>query len=184
MKLYFIRHGESVFNKKKRFQGHLPGGLSEEGINQAKAAIEEVQKLDFEVVYSSDLERALETAKIITQEKAPIITDERLREQNFGQFQNQIIEQRMRDELYEHRHQNEPYKGAETDRMIQIRLRSFLEELGSKAFKSVLIVSHNGTIVQAKNAIDPEWNSKKLQNCQIFKADLGQVLAKLPTNDK
>ncbi len=179
MKLYFIRHGESVFNQKKRFQGHLPGGLSDLGKQQAKQASENIKKLDAEIIYSSDLERADQTAQIINLNHLPIVYDQRIRERHYGNYQNQIIKQSMRDELALHKDENKLFNGAETDKMIQIRLKDFLQELKTKNHKSAIIVSHNGTIVQAINAIDPNWNSKKVQNCQIIELDLDQILANI-----
>ena len=89
MRLILTRHGETEENKIGIMQGHLPGKLSAEGIEQAqKLALRlKDEKIDF--IYSSDLARASDTAKEIASfhPHAPIKFVEDLRERNLGEFQ-------------------------------------------------------------------------------------------------
>ena len=59
------RHGESKWNREERQQGHLDSGLSPKGRAQAEAIARRLAALNFVALYSSDLGRAQETAKII-----------------------------------------------------------------------------------------------------------------------
>ena len=86
--IIIIRHGETQWNIKGRWQGHLNSELTDCGVEQAEAAGQGLMNYQFSRIYSSDLGRAVQTADIIseiTQKK--IIFDKRLRERNLGIFQ-------------------------------------------------------------------------------------------------
>ena len=81
--IYFIRHGETDYNKDKRFQGHLNIPLNQKGIVQAKIALDCSKSLRIDKIYCSPLKRAVETAKIINSfHNAQIIKDDRIKEIN------------------------------------------------------------------------------------------------------
>lgn len=63
--LYFIRHGESVMNKDRKFAGQTDTPLTELGRKQARLVANEITNYNFDVIVSSPLIRALETAQII-----------------------------------------------------------------------------------------------------------------------
>ena len=85
MEIYIVRHGETLWNKSKRLQGNRNIDLSEVGRNEARERGKQLENVDFDVIYSSPLNRAYETACIIKGERnIPIIKDDRLREINFG----------------------------------------------------------------------------------------------------
>ena len=67
-RLYFIRHGESQFNIERRFAGRTDTPLTDEGRKQAKKAGQNARKLQIDLIVSSPLSRAYETAKIIAVE--------------------------------------------------------------------------------------------------------------------
>jgi broad specificity phosphatase PhoE len=84
-KFYFVRHGETDWNiKLGKVQGHTDIPLNEIGVKQATGLIEVCKSLDFHRVISSDLSRAHETAKILSENKHPILVDPNLREVNLG----------------------------------------------------------------------------------------------------
>src|SRR3989344_9399934 len=64
MKLYLVRHGQTEYNAMSLHQ-HGDVDLSELGINQAKVLAKRFSKIPVDVIYSSSLKRAKETAKII-----------------------------------------------------------------------------------------------------------------------
>lgn len=85
MELYLIRHGETVWNAKGLLQGKQDIELNEKGKEAAVNYGNKIKNLDFDVIYSSPLNRAYTTAKLICGDKnIQIIKDDRLRELSFG----------------------------------------------------------------------------------------------------
>lgn len=79
--IYLIRHGETVYNAEKRYQGIQDIPLSPEG----RAALRKADIMP-ETVYTSPLSRALDTARILFPQ-ARLIPAQDLREMNFGRFE-------------------------------------------------------------------------------------------------
>lgn len=86
--LIFIRHGETEYNRKKLYFGHLNPGLNELGRKQVIGSRELLKGAEIDVIYSSDLRRCTETSEIINENfSRDIIETENLRELNFGIFE-------------------------------------------------------------------------------------------------
>jgi 2,3-bisphosphoglycerate-dependent phosphoglycerate mutase len=83
-----IRHGETEWNSEGRFQGHLNSVLNRAGLAQAEALGEYLARERFDLLLSSDLGRALQTASAIAMRTGhEIVVEPRLRERNMGIFQ-------------------------------------------------------------------------------------------------
>lgn len=137
MKLILARHGRTIENEQKIIQGHMPGNLTEEGIEQAKKLAKRLQTENIDIIYSSDLKRAVDTAKIIAEpNNTPLILTEQLREGNPGDFQG-----RQTGEVdWENRPAN-----AETQEQVKDRATNFLNKIFQEnKEKTVLFVSHAG----------------------------------------
>jgi broad specificity phosphatase PhoE len=65
--IVLVRHGETDWNRERRFQGHADVPLNEEGRRQARVLAELLASESFAAAYSSPLRRALETAEIIAE---------------------------------------------------------------------------------------------------------------------
>jgi len=63
MRLILIRHGETIENKKRIVQGHTHGTLSKNGIKQTRLVAKRLSDLKIDVIFTSDLRRAINTAK-------------------------------------------------------------------------------------------------------------------------
>jgi broad specificity phosphatase PhoE len=87
MRLWLVRHGETISNRDGRFQGHLDIELSQVGERQAARVAEKLKGVDFDGVYASDLQRAARTAEIITRGRSEVILDPDLREIHYGVLQ-------------------------------------------------------------------------------------------------
>ncbi len=88
MKIYLIRHGETDQNKKKCLQGRCDIELNEYGRELARATARGLQDVDFDMIYTSPLKRAMETADIIRgKRQIPIIIEERIQEISFGDYE-------------------------------------------------------------------------------------------------
>lgn len=178
MKLYIIRHGETDWNKSFRLQGQSDIPLNEYGRELAVITSEALKDVHFDVIYSSPLSRAYETAQIIRRDRqVEIVTDDRLVEISFG-----TDEGRNKDELGEHfsnfffaPDKFVPSEGGETYEMVCKRAESFLldkvEPLRTTD-KAVLIVAH-GTMNKAlmlnlKNIpIRDIWKGEFQKNCCV-----------------
>lgn len=155
-RLYVVRHGETVWNREARIQGHTDSSLTSKGIQQAKTIARLLQKQHFAKIFSSDLSRAYKTAEIIALEKKMTVESTKvLRERFFGRFegiQEQEFKQRLKKQLEKlAKLSGEEQKNfsldpdIETDSSAVSRLLTFLRKI-SLAYqgKQVLIVSHGG----------------------------------------
>ena len=141
MKLIIVRHGETEANILRICQGQTQGKLNDEGIAQARKVAERLKNEIFDAIYSSDLQRALDTTTEIAKfhPYLHINNDKRLRERYFGSFQGQIFPEKMEDFT--------PSDEIETPEAIALRLNDFLTEIFAKhPDDTLLIVSHGFTI--------------------------------------
>ena len=83
-----FRHGETDWNARRLLQGSSDIPLNENGRKQAAAGMNAVENIDFDLAFSSDYIRAVETAKIVLSEKnISVQADARLREWDFGDWE-------------------------------------------------------------------------------------------------
>jgi broad specificity phosphatase PhoE len=89
---YFLRHGQTDWNREGRYQGTSDIALNAVGIAQARAAAAWLARVKLDRVIASPLIRALKTAAIVAEQcPAPIHIDIGLVERNFGSFEGLII---------------------------------------------------------------------------------------------
>lgn len=91
--LLLIRHGENEFVKTGKLPGHLPGiHLNERGQKQAQALGEALKDVPLKAIYSSPLERAMETAEpIAAVHQLEIIQESGLRDANVGKWEGKSL---------------------------------------------------------------------------------------------
>lgn len=91
--LVLVRHGESQWNLENRFTGWVDVPLSEKGVREAEAAGEKIKAagLRFDVAYTSKLQRAQKTLKLILEKMdethIPVHEDQALNERHYGDLQ-------------------------------------------------------------------------------------------------
>ena len=66
---FLFRHGQTDWNLKKRCQGHTDIPLNKNGIKEAEELSIKLESTPLQVIYSSDLKRAVETAEVISAKK-------------------------------------------------------------------------------------------------------------------
>jgi uncharacterized phosphatase len=142
-KLYFIRHGLSEMNKSGHFAGTIDTPLAAEGRAQAKAAGEKAKNLSIDLIISSPLGRALETAKIIAEEIgypiSKIIASDLIIERHWGDLEGTPhIQVGDLDEI----------PNAETSTQLLNRAEKALRYLEGLEAENILVVSH-GTFGRA-----------------------------------
>ena len=94
LRLLLLRHGETAWNRERRYQGWTDTPLSAEGLLQAEAAARELKEHAFAAVYASPLRRARDTAAAIA---APhgleVETDPAFKELAFGQWEGLTLDE-------------------------------------------------------------------------------------------
>ena len=89
--LYLMRHGQTLFNLRKKIQGACDSPLTDEGKRQAKIAglYFKENNIIFDHAYSSTQERASDTLEIVTDYKMPYERLKGIKEWNFGVFEGE-----------------------------------------------------------------------------------------------
>ena len=90
LELWLVRHGETTFSASKRVAGWSDPPLTDNGRHQAEALRPVIDGRRFEGVWSSDLQRAVETARLAGGKATP---DRRLRECNFGVWEGRPFDE-------------------------------------------------------------------------------------------
>jgi 2,3-bisphosphoglycerate-dependent phosphoglycerate mutase len=150
LELWLVRHGETDWNVAGRVQGHLDEPLNANGVGQAGRLAQRLRGQLFAAVYSSDLSRALETARTVAERlegKPPVRVDFRWREQRLGVAQGlthgEITARGIRRPLS----YREAFDGAESRLDLMERVRDPLAELlAAHADGRILVFSHGGTL--------------------------------------
>jgi broad specificity phosphatase PhoE len=151
LELYLIRHGKSTWNETGRIQGQTDVLLSEEGLSQARQLHQRIKDWSFDAVYSSDLQRARQTAEIALPNHE-LQFDQRLREIHLGDFQGRTwydMTNAERDIFsvqyagpYHHK-----VPGGESNDDLQTRVLSWFLDLPKEG--RVIAFSHGGFIASA-----------------------------------
>jgi alpha-ribazole phosphatase/probable phosphoglycerate mutase len=147
--IYIVRHGETDWNIENRMQGHTDVPLNEKGRKQAEEIARDLKDVHFDIIYTSPLTRAYETATIINkQHKVPIIKDTALQERQFGLLEGKTYEEvnKFHPALIFSETWNYPdYRppGGESVNDISKRIHNFTKQiLKTNSGKSILLVSH------------------------------------------
>jgi broad specificity phosphatase PhoE len=175
--LLLARHGETDWNRDGRFQGHADTSLNARGREQAQALAEGVNGV--EVIYSSDLKRAIETAEVVAERLGLEVTvDSRLRERGFGAWEGLTraeIEASFREEFDRWRRgDGGGAEDAEAHEAFAARIEAFLADvLARHPDQTVLVIAHGGSIrvVQAVASgldyLQDRRSIRALANCSL-----------------
>ena len=151
--IIIVRHGQTQWNIRKIRQGHLDSELTDKGVIQARALGQRLARESFTALYSSDLGRALHTARMIAAATGhEIVTDERLRERHLGVFQGlsgDEIKDKHPEEYRLHRTLGPEYviPGGESVRQQVARNVDCLDEIALKhPGEKVVVVTHGGVV--------------------------------------
>ena len=152
---YLVRHGETDWNKAGRMQGHLDVPLSANGRRQATLLAKQLEAVHFSAIYSSDLKRTAETARLITSaHDLAITTDPDLREFSYGEWEGLTlaeVEARYPGDLarrIESGNQAWAAPGGEDTAQVLARVRRFCARTSKRhgSQHNVLVVAHGGSI--------------------------------------
>lgn len=166
--LYLMRHGQTVFNVRRKVQGWCDSPLTELGIKQAKIASEYFKNnnITFDHAYSSTSERACDTLELVTD--MPYTRVKGLKEWNFGIFEGESED--LNPAL--------PYGnffakfGGEEEKEFQKRIADTCQKIMEEENKIVLAVSHGAACRQFMRYWEhtSSINQKeRIGNCCILK---------------
>ena len=154
LRFLVIRHGETFSNAENRFSGHQDVGLTEKGIWQAEQLSHRLKDYQVDFAYSSDLKRAIHTARIILQNHDLSLKNESLfKELNFGEWEGLRYKEIDFDEeerLMEWwNYPDLPFPGGESTLELKKRVMNGLNKLIEKHYeeskkKTIAIICHGG----------------------------------------
>ncbi len=148
-----IRHGETEWNKIKKYQGHMDIELNDWGRQQAGEAAKELANLNIDYFASSDLKRAKETAEIIASFHENDVSEfKELREMNFGNWEGKSFKEiKNENPLDFQKWIKDPVKysppSGETLEQFQGRVLHGFNKVLEKSYKKNAIVTHGGVIM-------------------------------------
>jgi len=167
VKITYFVHGTTTDNEQDLATGWSPGELSELGLEQAKKLGELVSDKSFDVVFCSDLKRAIDSAEQGFGNKYRIIKDKRLRECNYGDFTRKPAKEFKEDM---NKFIDKAFPNGESYKDVEKRIKDFLEFL-KKEFdgKHIAIVAHQApqlaldVLLKGKTweqAIEEDWRKR------------------------
>ncbi|MEY3224829.1 MAG: hypothetical protein RL565_1019 [Pseudomonadota bacterium] len=154
-KLCLIRHGETSWNAERRLQGHTDIPLNAKGMLQARQMAQALKdiKLTFDVLYTSDLKRAADTANAVVELfGVDAQVDSELRERHFGALQGLSIGEAplKRPDIWQAhtaRDLEHDLEGGESIQKFALRVQNALDKIQARhTGRTILIVSHGGTL--------------------------------------
>jgi len=170
--LYLVRHGETCENVAQILQGHLPGQLTMRGIEQAKALRNQLAAsgVSFDALVTSDLERALHTARIVNDTLCiPVHPTALLRERDWGSLTGKPVASVRGLEF--------PDDVESVEKMFS-RARRFLIYIKECfAGKTVLAIGHGlfNRCIQATLANKEIRDIPRMQNAEIRRIEIGDL---------
>ena len=168
--LYLMRHGQTLFNVRKKIQGACDSPLTELGIQQAQIVADYFKNIPLDHAYSSTSERSCDTLEIIIGHHLPYKRLKGLKEMNFGTFEGESEDLNPKDKVafgtyflaY----------GGESRAMVRQRMVDTCTQImENEDHHVVLAVSHAGACLQFLGAWqDPTDELKKgFPNCSVFR---------------
>ena len=177
MVLYAVRHGQTEKNKYGLVQGQTEADLNEIGISEAEKLQSLVCSLNIDVVFSSPLKRAKDTARIITNNLLPINIDDRLIERDWGMCEGAHIDEVDTVKCWNF------YLNTDANRIEKVqdllkRVSEFLEDIKVRySDKNVLVVTHSAILRAIHYCLRPipedgDMSKLELPNLRIIEYEL------------
>jgi len=175
----FIRHGETAWNREKRFQGRSDVPLNERGLLQAGLVAGALQREDVSRLFCSPLIRARQTAEIIgTRLNLPVEVMQELTELDFGEYEGELeadlrAKQGLRFAKWREAHYTEPAPGGDSIGTVKDRAASAVKAMAAVSeHGSVAAVAHQAILMAIKAYLGNDYSieaarSYKQQNNEI-----------------
>ncbi len=169
--LYLMRHGQTLFNVRRKIQGACDSPLTEKGIKQAMNAKKKLEGIEFDQYYCSTAERASDTLEVIIGENTPYTRVKGLKEMNFGIYEGESEDLNPRwengyDDVF-------PKSGGESTDDVSKRSKAACTEIMERDnHDTVLAIAHAGACFHfLRNWADPKpvHDAGGFSNCSILK---------------
>lgn len=169
MKLYVVRHGQTDWNIENKLQGCVDVPLNPTGIYQAQNLANAISSLDFELIISSPLNRALDTAKIINKKhNVELIVNSALSERNYGYLEG-VYGDKYDKFSYWNYEINYKDKNVESIQSFFDRVFKFIDSLKQNySNENILLVTHSGVNIAINcyfNGLRDNLLDIQLDNC-------------------
>ena len=174
IKIYFIRHGQTDFNLKELVYTKEDVSLNETGIRQVLEARKDIEGINFDIVYCSPLLRTKQTMELVTENKFPVIFDNRLVERTAGEYMG-LHQSTINREKYWNYYDDTEYEEVQNVRDFVNIVSKFLDELKENyTDETILLVTHGGVFRAAEvyfNGIpeDGDMLRRGHKNCEVRK---------------
>ncbi|CAN5285303.1 alpha-ribazole phosphatase [soil metagenome] len=178
--LYMIRHGQTESNVAGLLHGATDVPLNPYGLRQAEQVALRIQEMtDLNVMYSSPLQRALQTAQAISRLiELPLHLHPGLAEINFGLVEGSTFAQlaeshpELHQRMLDQDEMDLGWPGGESRREFGLRIEAALDEIiNAHRGKRLIVVAHGGVIGRATSMLlgnNPgDWESHAIGNCSV-----------------
>jgi probable phosphoglycerate mutase len=183
VRILLARHGETVSNLEGRWQGQTDSPLTERGLAQARQLGRALAEEPLAAVYSSDLGRALDTAREVAAPHGLAVTaDTRLRELHVGSWSGRLGSE-VRTEFPElialWRDQPAELVLPEGESLAQAHARAvaFIDDMMPRHFGQLIAIITHGAVGQCLLvhgmglSVSDLWLKERIQNCQISRLE-------------
>lgn len=185
MILYIVRHGQTEWNVKHKFQGQANSELTQQGVDEAIMLGESLkdrnEKIDF--IIASPLKRTMHTTQLINKSlNLDVEYDDRLMEISVGDFEGKIFEEEQKNysdlfktiRTYPY---ETPYPNGESIKDVFNRIKSFVDEIkGKYNDKNIMLVVH-GVVIKClytylKYGDIKDWDNTVVENLSVTKFNI------------
>lgn len=172
-RLYLMRHGQTLFNVRRKIQGACDSPLTPLGIQQALNASSYFDSIDLDHAYASTAERSSDTLDLILKGRMPYQRLKGLKEMNFGTFEGESedLNPKHGSDIFEHFFV--PYGGESRPQLRERMVETLTKIMEEDDHQSVLAISHAG----ASTTFLSHWHDPKtilkdgFPNCSILVFD-------------
>jgi broad specificity phosphatase PhoE len=167
-RILLARHGETDWNHIGRWQGHADPPLNELGRRQAAGLAERLSHEGISAIYTSDLQRASETARVVAERlDVPVVEDAALREIDVGSWSGLTrdeVAERFPDGFARWRAGEIGHDGETRDELTERVVGAVERIAGMHSGETILVVTHGGAIraLRRHAAGDP---GDAIENC-------------------
>lgn len=169
MKIYFVRHGETQYNKDSLITGHDDAPLTKEGIQQVENTISAIPS-DCKKIYSSDLVRCRQTAAILNEKLAlSVVCDIRLRERDFGSLTGKKIADLDPTTMEKDKNQQYDYHpyGGESVEDVKKRVLACIADIRREGDGGKILVVTSAGIIRLLHHVFKGKVQEKIHNSSV-----------------